>query len=102
MSAYPLTPDIAVDSWDVALVPKADIVFLYLASLPAEMEAILDPGAEHRMDRRLAAILVADVVNYSHLVEVDEAGTLAALKARRTEILEPLVTRHKGRIVKLM
>jgi adenylate cyclase len=54
------------------------------------------------MERRLAAILVADVVGYSHLVEVDEAGTLAALKARRTEILEPLVTRHKGRIVKLM
>jgi TolB-like protein len=54
------------------------------------------------MDRRLAAILVADVVGYSHLLEVDEAGTLAALKTRRTEILQPLIARHKGRIVKLM
>src|SRR5688572_20589476 len=54
------------------------------------------------MERRLAAILVADVVGYSHLVEVDEAGTLTALKSCRTEILQPLVARHKGRIVKLM
>lgn len=54
------------------------------------------------MDRRLAAILMADVVGYSHLVEVDEAGTLAALKRRRTTILQPLVARHQGRIVKVM
>jgi TolB-like protein/class 3 adenylate cyclase len=54
------------------------------------------------MDRRLAAILVADVVGYSHLMEVDEAGTLRALKSRRTEILQPLVTKYSGRIVKLM
>jgi adenylate cyclase len=54
------------------------------------------------MDRRLAAIVVADVVGYSRLVGMDEAGTLALFKARRTEILEPLVAGHKGRIVRLM
>ena len=54
------------------------------------------------MERRLAAILAADVVGYSRLMEADEAGTIAALKNRRKDILEPLVTAHAGRIVKLM
>jgi len=54
------------------------------------------------MDRRLAAIVVADVVGYSRLVERNEAATLAALKQRRVEILRPLVNLHKGRIVKFM
>ena len=52
--------------------------------------------------RRLAAIAVADVVGYSRLMEADEAGTLVALKQRRTEILDPTVRAHGGRIVKLM
>jgi TolB-like protein/Flp pilus assembly protein TadD len=52
--------------------------------------------------RRLAAILAADVVGYSRLMEQDEAGTLAALKERRKEILQPLVVEHQGRIVKVM
>src|SRR5215472_12349411 len=52
--------------------------------------------------RRLAAILAADVVGYSVMMQADEAGTLAALKSRRTEILQPLVGKHHGRIVKLM
>lgn len=52
--------------------------------------------------RRLAAILAADVVGYSRMMEADEAGTLAALKSRRSEILQPLVAKHHGRIVKLM
>jgi TolB-like protein len=54
------------------------------------------------MNRRLAAILAADVVGYSRLMEADEAGTHAALTARRKTVLEPLVAKHKGRIVKLM
>jgi len=54
------------------------------------------------VERRLAAILAADVAGYSRLMEVDEAATLATLKARRTNILQPLVTKHRGRIVKLM
>ena len=58
--------------------------------------------AEERTQRRLAAILAADVVGYSRLMQVDEAGTVAALKARRKEILQPLIAQHHGRIVKLM
>ncbi len=54
------------------------------------------------MDRRLAAIILADIVGYSRLMEADEAGTVAILKKHRTEILKPLVASHKGRIVKLM
>ncbi len=54
------------------------------------------------MERRLAAILAADVVGYSRLMGEDEAGTLAALKALRTTFIEPLITEHRGRVVKLM
>jgi adenylate cyclase len=54
------------------------------------------------MARRLAAILAADVVGFSGLTEKDENGTLAALRAHRSELIEPLVARHAGRIVKLM
>jgi class 3 adenylate cyclase/pimeloyl-ACP methyl ester carboxylesterase len=54
------------------------------------------------MVRRLAAILAADVVGYSRLMSEDEAGTLAALQAHRSELFNPAVTRHGGRIVKLM
>jgi len=54
------------------------------------------------MERRLAAILAADVVGYSRLMEQDEAATLAALRDRRKSILTPLVALHKGRVVKLM
>ncbi len=57
--------------------------------------------AEERVQRRLAAILAADVVGYSRLMEQDESGTLIALKARRKEVLEPLVARHQGRIFKV-
>jgi TolB-like protein len=57
--------------------------------------------AEERVQRRLAAILAADVVGYSRLMESDEAGTLAALKARRKSVLEPLVARHQGRVFKV-
>jgi adenylate cyclase len=57
---------------------------------------------KERAQRRLAAILAADVVGYSRLMQADEAGTLASLKARRTEILQPLIATHHGRIVKVM
>jgi TolB-like protein/class 3 adenylate cyclase len=61
------------------------------------------PGmAEERAHRRLTAILAADVVGYSRLIQADEAGTLGALKARRSEVLQPVVSKHRGRIVKLM
>ena len=55
-----------------------------------------------RTQRRLAAILAADVVGYSRLMEQDEAGTVAVLKERRKGTLVPLVAEHQGRIVKLM
>ena len=54
------------------------------------------------VERRLAAILAADVVSYSRLVEQDEAETLSALKALRREVVDPLLAEHHGRIVKLM
>jgi TolB-like protein/Tfp pilus assembly protein PilF len=57
---------------------------------------------ETRAERRLAAILAADVAGYSRLVEADETGTLSALKARRKSILEPLLGTYRGRIVKVM
>jgi adenylate cyclase len=58
--------------------------------------------AEKPVQRRLAAILAADVVGYSRLMGQDEAGTLADLKARRKDVLEPVVARHRGRIFKVM
>src|SRR5262244_1318821 len=58
--------------------------------------------AEERAQRRLAAILAADVVGYSRLVEQDETGTLAALTDRRKAILEPLFAKYRGRVVRLM
>ena len=50
--------------------------------------------------RRLAAILAADVAGYSRLIGADEQGTLARLKAIRTELTDPAVAGHNGRIVK--
>lgn len=54
------------------------------------------------MERRLAAILAADVAAYSRLMGDDEAGTLAALRAHHAELFAPTVAQHRGRIVKLM
>ena len=53
------------------------------------------------MERRLAAILAADVVGYSRLIRADEGGTIAALQALRADFIEPKITEHHGRIVKL-
>jgi adenylate cyclase len=55
---------------------------------------------EARVERRLAAILAADVAGYSRLMGVDEEGTLAALKAYRRNLIEPKIAEHRGRIVK--
>ena len=56
---------------------------------------------EERAHRRLAAILAADVVGFGRLMALDELGTLTALKARRREVLMPLVAKHHGRIFKV-
>jgi len=53
------------------------------------------------MKRRLTAILAADVVGYSRLMTIDEAGTLAALKSLRKNLADPKISEHNGRIVKL-
>src|SRR5215208_4923368 len=55
-----------------------------------------DPGVE----RRLAAILAADVVGYSRLMEVDETGTLARLRTIRLELIDPAIERCRGRLIK--
>jgi adenylate cyclase len=52
------------------------------------------------MERRLAAILAADVVGYSRLMEVDETGTLARLKTHRLEQIDPVIAKHRGNIIK--
>jgi adenylate cyclase len=56
--------------------------------------------ADERVERRLAAILCADVAAYSRLMGSDEEGTLAALKSHRRELIDPLIAQHQGRIVK--
>jgi adenylate cyclase len=55
-----------------------------------------------KVERRLAAILAADVVGYSRLIGADETGTLARLKTLRQEFIDPTIAEHRGRIVKLM
>lgn len=54
------------------------------------------------MERRLAAILAADIVGYSALMGDDEEGTLERLKVHRDELVDPVIAKHNGRIVKLM
>jgi TolB-like protein/class 3 adenylate cyclase len=58
-------------------------------------------GAVPREQRRLAAIISADVVGYSRLMGRDESGTVARLRAMRKQHFEPVIARHKGRVVKL-
>jgi adenylate cyclase len=55
-----------------------------------------EPGPE----RRLAAVVAADMVGYSRLMEVDETGTLARLKAHRIELIDPAIAKNRGRIIK--
>src|SRR5215472_6240449 len=54
------------------------------------------------MQRKLTAILSADVVGYSGLMEVDEAGTLSRLKLNRSTVFDPHVAAHGGRVFKLI
>src|SRR5260221_5427732 len=66
------------------------------------IDPYLSSGSEIGMERRLAAILAADVAGYSRMMGADEVGTLARMTALRREVLEPLIARFRGRIVKLM
>jgi adenylate cyclase len=58
--------------------------------------------AEERVERRLAAILAADVVGYSRLMERDEVATMAALKTQMSEVVVPAIAELRGRVVKTM
>lgn len=60
----------------------------------------MQAGSQDRIERRLAAILAADVVGYSRLMSADEEGTIAALKKHRRELIDPAIAAHRGRIVK--
>jgi adenylate cyclase len=60
----------------------------------------MEPARPARVERRLAAILAADVAGYSRLIEADEEGTLGRLKALRAEIIDPKIAGNRGRIVK--
>src|SRR5258708_3841554 len=56
--------------------------------------------SEERVERKLAAILAADIAGYSRLMGVDEEGTLARLRAHRRELIDPKIAEHRGRVVK--
>jgi adenylate cyclase len=58
------------------------------------------PTPQHHVERKLAAILAADVVGYSRLMGSDELGTLQALKAHRRELIDPTISAHGGVIIK--
>jgi TolB-like protein len=60
----------------------------------------MEPAGPARVERRLAAILAADVAGYSRLIEADEEGTLGRLRTLRAEVIDPRIAGHKGRIVK--
>ena len=68
-----------------------------MLKLPDRRDAMT---AEKRVERRLAAILAADVVGYSRLMGADEIGTLRTLQVRRKELIDPTIADHHGRIVK--
>ncbi|MGH6953794.1 MAG: adenylate/guanylate cyclase domain-containing protein, partial [Alphaproteobacteria bacterium] len=60
----------------------------------------MEPSGEGRVERRLAAVLAADVAGYSRLMGIDEEGTLAQLKAHRRALVDLKIKEHRGRIVK--
>src|ERR1700722_5394404 len=71
-------------------------ILLYEHSISPSMGGIL--SSEHE-ERRLAAILAADVAGSCRLIGIDEEGTLAQLKALRKTLFDPKITNHRGRIV---
>ena len=60
----------------------------------------MEPARPARVERRLAAILAADVAGYSRLIEANEESTLSRLKALRAEVIDPKIAAHTGRLVK--
>jgi adenylate cyclase len=70
------------------------------ARLPVRAEVGKKSMTEERVDRRLAAIMAADIAGYSRLMGANEEGTLNQLKAHRKELVDPKIIEHRGRIVK--
>src|SRR5712691_6184031 len=60
----------------------------------------MNSGGRNRAERRLAAILTADVAGYSRLIGEDEEGTLGRLRSIRAEVIDPKLAEHRGRLVK--
>jgi adenylate cyclase len=60
----------------------------------------METGARVRTERRLAAILAADVAGYSRLIGADEEGTLGRLRSIRAKVIDPIIAEHRGRLVK--
>src|SRR5258708_13729746 len=59
-----------------------------------------DPSSETKLESRLAAVLAADMVGYSRLMELDERGTLARLQTHRIELIDPAIAKNQGHIIK--
>src|SRR5438105_13929093 len=60
----------------------------------------METGGRNRAERRLAAILAADVAGYSRLIGADEEGTLNRIRSIRAEVIDPTIAAHRGRLVK--
>src|SRR5512137_62850 len=95
-SHFPLYPLVAAQSQG-AIVPAA-----WLLGGTSKNQLRHFQVAENSIQRRLAAILAADVVGYSRLMGQDEAGTLTAVRRLRTELIEPSIAEHQGRLFKSM
>lgn len=95
-----LWPELAKAAATGVLAGGASVVVQWMINRARRLRAgDLDDRAT-RLERRLAAILVADVVGYSRLMSSDEEGTHRRLVACRREIIEPQIRKHRGRIVK--
>ena len=66
----------------------------------ARSSVAADRALQHQAERRLAAIMAADVVGYTRMMRADETGTHARLKTLRRELIDPTVKAHRGRVVK--
>ena len=84
---------------DMGIARHPPTILLYNHSISPSWGSLV--SSEH-VERRLAAILAADVVGYSRLMGADELGTFERIRAHRKELFEPEIARHHGRIFKLM
>lgn len=95
-----LWPELAKAAATGALAGSASVIVQWAFSRARRSRTADDRRQTTRLERRLAAILVADVVGYSRLTSADEEGTHFRLLACRRDIIEPNIRKHHGRIVK--